>query len=56
MFILKKLLDKTIPLTANVKEFSFPVAVDEAGNYQLVFYVGTMDGTCWIDKVMVDIE
>jgi arylsulfatase len=53
----KKLLDKTIPLTTAVKEVSFSnVSVDEAGNYQLVFYVGTMDGTCWIDQVKVDFD
>ena len=52
-----KLLDETIPLTTSVKEIAFNnITVEENGNYQLVFYVGAMDGTCWIDKVNVDFE
>lgn len=52
----KKSVDKVIPLTADVKEFAFnDISIEENGNYQLVFYVGTMDGTCWIDKVQLSI-
>jgi hypothetical protein len=52
-----KLLDKTIPLSVAVKDVAFSnIAIEENGNYQLAFYVGTMDGACWIDDVKVDIE
>jgi arylsulfatase len=53
----QKSLDKTIPLTDAVEDYAFrDIAIEENGNYQLAFYAGTMDGTCWIDKVKVDIE
>ena len=47
-----KSLDETIPLTTTLKDVSFEnIPIEENGNYQFVFYVGTMDGTCWIDRV-----
>ena len=50
-----KSLDETIPLTTTVKDIAFQnIAIEENGNYQFVFYVGTMDGTCWIDRVNVN--
>ena len=53
----QKSLDETIPLTTAVKDITFRnIPVEENGNYQLVFYVGTMNGTCWIDRVKVDFE
>ena len=52
-----KLLDETIQLTTDIHEFTFDtIRIQENGNYQLVFYVGTMDGSCWIDKVKLNFE
>ena len=53
----QKSLDETISLSTAIKDMSFNnIQVEENGNYQLVFYVGTMDGTCWVDRVKVDFE
>ena len=50
-----KSLDETIPLTTTLMDIAFQnIPIEENGNYQFVFYVGTMDGTCWIDRVNVN--
>ena len=52
----QKVINKIVPLTADVKDVAYNnISIEETGNYQLVFYVGTIDGTCWIDKVQLDI-
>ena len=51
----QKLLDQTISLNTSVKDVIFNnITIEEDANYQLVFYLGSIDGTCWIDKVKVD--
>jgi len=52
-----KLLDETIPLTPAVKDFTFNnIPIEENGNYQLVFNVGTMEGACWLDRITASIK
>ena len=51
------LVNETIRLTTEAQEFNFnDIQIPHNANYQLVFYVGTMDGTCWIDKVTLEFE
>ncbi|MDR0395581.1 MAG: arylsulfatase [Tannerella sp.] len=53
----QKELNETIALAPDVKDTQFKnIRIEENGNYQLVFYVGNMEGVCWIDDVKLKIE
>ncbi|MDR1865830.1 MAG: arylsulfatase [Bacteroidales bacterium] len=53
----QKALNETIALTPETKNAEFKnIRIEEDGNYQLVFYVGNMEGTCWVDNIELKIE
>ena len=52
-----KALDKKITLTQNVRTFSFDnISIPKKGRYQIVFYVGTLENTSWIDDVKLIVK
>ena len=52
-----KILDEEVRLTQNTETFSFDdIAVQKGGAYQIAFYVGSTEGTVWIDEVQLNIK
>jgi arylsulfatase len=52
-----KLLDREVLLTQDTETFRFDdMTVQKGGAYQIVFYLGNTEGTCWIDGVQLQIK
>jgi arylsulfatase len=52
-----KIVNEEVLLTRNTETFAFDnISVQKGGNYQIVFYLGTTEGVCWIDGVQLKIK